>query len=249
MSAMPEPNGVLGLVGIDDETQARMREALATAANRARDYGHLQSQIGGTTEQEAFAAQMRMLNSQRARQMRDYFQYSPVGQLENAAGLEAMRYAAPIGGIALYGGRTAKAVQGAASSGVRGVLPQAAANRTLNFVSQAERSVLGPLYRTATFGSPRALTAGQSVLGPVASPMGLAMAGSALAKSVTADHTTEHMVDPITYGPEPEPSALGTAYAGLKTARKYAVKPMAKMRDVFLGDPLITRLEEKTVGK
>ena len=84
MSAMPEPNGGLGLVGIDDETQARMREALAVAGVRRRG-AVTGGSVSGISREESEASEIRLLNAQRTKQMQDYFTYQPVGQIERAA--------------------------------------------------------------------------------------------------------------------------------------------------------------------
>tara|TARA_R100001079_G_scaffold106359_1_gene74430 strand:+ start:1084 stop:1776 length:693 start_codon:yes stop_codon:yes gene_type:complete len=97
MSAMPMSNTGLGLVGIDDETQARMRRAIGVAGIRRRG-AVTGGSVSGISRGESEASEIRLLNAQRTRQMQDYFTYQPVGQIERAA-FEGLTHAT--GGLAM----------------------------------------------------------------------------------------------------------------------------------------------------
>jgi hypothetical protein len=125
MSAMPMSNTGLGLFGIDDETQARMRQALTQAAARARGDA-MGGSIGGITPEEAQESEIRMLNANRRQEMMQYFTNSPVGRLERS-GLEALSNVAG-----------AQAISKGASvmGGVFGRVPSSAATRTIGAANQ-----------------------------------------------------------------------------------------------------------------
>jgi hypothetical protein len=248
MSAMPMGNTGLGLVGIDDETQARMQEALATALQRRQDGRFDQPAVGGISEQESRMSEVRLLNTMRAREMQEYFS-SPVGRFE-AAGLDALRYAVPAAAITRYGAATTQAIKSGMSGTTRAVLPQRAAQSTINFANMAEKNVLGPVMRTTAFGSPRALTPLQKTVGPIASPVGASVIlGPTFARSVTTDNT--QIGRPLTaedFAPEPEPSFMASGYDALKTARNVVVKPLKFLRNIASAPPAASRLEEMQGG-
>jgi len=241
-------NTGLGLVGIDDETQARMQEALATALQRRQDGRFDQPEIGGISEQESRMSEVRLLNTMRAREMQEYFS-SPVGRFE-AAGLDALRYAVPAAAISRFSAPTTQAIKGGLSGTTRAVLPQRAAQGTINFANMAEKNVLGPVIRTTTFGSPRALTPLQKTVGPIASPVGAGVIlGPAFAGSVATDKT--QIGRPLTaedFAPEPQPSFAASAYGALKDARGLVIKPLKFLRNIASAPPAASRLEEMQGG-
>lgn len=171
---MPEPNGGLGLVGIDDETQARMAEALRVAAIRSEG-ARRGGSIGGISPQEAKVSELRMLNSARQQQMQDYFQYSPVGQLERA-GFEALAQASGGQAISKMAGVVPSLLGRAVPRGVAtqaGQLNKVATKASETFYYPAGRVVGegGKNYAMKGIGSPTGMGAGMldDALGPVGS--------------------------------------------------------------------------------
>ncbi len=124
MSAMPEPKGGLGLLGIDDETQAAMAQALADAAQRQNRSGPSIGAAPERTMEEMQMIQRRIFANKIAQdRMQAYADFTDPTTRRASAGLltaamfgppgaGAARLAAPAAKTAIAGG--SKVVGGAA---------------------------------------------------------------------------------------------------------------------------------------
>jgi hypothetical protein len=241
---MPEPNGGLGLVGIDDETQARMQEALRVAAARNRN----PESVSGITESEALESNTRAVSSQRARQMLDYFSNSPVGRLERAAGQEALGYAIPLGLAGRFAGPAYQGLTRGAARGTRAVLPQRSAEGLIQFAQRAENTV-GPIAKYATYGTSGELSAGVQLGGPALGLLGAIPAGAKFAGSLTQDPRNPQMPSPDVYGPQNEGFDLFGALGAAKSIRANIKNPLLKVRNLAFSEPKIGEMRRQASGK